>query len=614
MMTIVTEKKEHELTSKTLNNFLVSMRESVRQARVHLIHHHTRRIKALAKETSSAATGRRKAAASYNFSIEAALPDACTKTVDVHPINNKNKQKALKLGKEIKAVKSFSDGDLGKLVLLNTKTFNQAAREKCSAGQRAVCRLAEHEALKKCKQNFADKFGDSVKQLPFCIKVLGVSRRYKKLRKLDKRGKKEQFLESQRFCLRLLREIGGSDFASAEDLSRKMGKQKKKQQGATGKSEMDKASDGGDNSEGDSSNDDDDARDSERSSSDEEETLQQKEVKNKIHQKLDALLGKWDDDESDSDLKNASAIPRLTTVNDTIEGTKSSLANVLCPFKGTTKLGNENPVYDSHEIQLEIHQPCTYTSQESNGVFKQLQQSSTQSKILPIKTTMKKLELKDKKPSSINPSAFFASYSAKQIDLEKIKGTEFLPVSSRKRGRELNPEVELEELPRKAAERNKRRVLKRTAAEAEKKSNKEDDDDLFDPTKFNIRFNAKKFAEALLQKDDIRKPSGITARGSRGAGRRGTRGGALGNRRGGTRGRGGGAGEGCRRGARSTQAGSQRGGESERGRGRGAGTSNSAAIKAESYQSNEHLHPSWAAKKQQKTGIAGFQGKKIVFD
>ncbi|KAF2366206.1 hypothetical protein FHG87_003042 [Trinorchestia longiramus] len=317
-----------DLTPETLYKFLISMKSSIQMARISIIHRHARlivKLKAMIKKASEKDDQKSLSASAL-----------------------KNKRKATKLKNEVKTLKNLTENDIGKLVLLNTKDFKTVTKEGASAGVSAICRMAEHKAIVEQKLRFKNHFGESVTQLPFCVKVLGAERRSRKLRKL-KADKKGRMLEYERRLCKLLAEIGGEEFAAAErlyvkvlNMKKSLEKRKKtekawaKAQGPLGDrkagyeeylktvqegeetqtfasyvKKMD-AEQGNDESGSESSDDNNTSMKDADSSEDEGADPKQVELRKKIFEKLDAKFGEWDneDDTDISDVDDGEVIPK----------------------------------------------------------------------------------------------------------------------------------------------------------------------------------------------------------------------------------------------------------------------------------------------------------------
>lgn len=316
----------------------------------------------------------------------------------------------------------------------------------------------------------------------FTFKVLGTKRRPKKMQKLEKQGKKKDFLQTEHVCFQLFQEIGGADFAAAENLHDKL---KKKKKNTKTSEKVDDSSSKSNNTESLS-----DEKDSD------DETEEKLDIRNKIFEQLDSKFGKWEDDgPEDSDLEDidlSPSFPVLEKLEDdddsfiTKRNSHTDKSNVS-PDKPMNKksrkeLKSEKKVkspdagsisllkLNKYESQVKLinspHLSKLNTDESISTEIQQADLSKHSSKLLKKEDTVPKAngaEVKQfdltklmKTSTSLEHQEIVHKASGaevKQLDLTKMASiSSTIQLGSKKRPLEFNPEDEiLCDLPKKMA-------------------------------------------------------------------------------------------------------------------------------------------------------------------
>ena len=341
--------------------------------------------------------------------------------------------------------------------------------------------------------------------------MLGTQKRYKKLKKKAVTGQKDQFLQTERFLFKLLQEIGGAEFYAAEDLYEKLKKQKRRSKGQK--------------------------NDEPEETKTEEEDSKANTIRDKIFEKLDSKLGKWEDNESDdSESDDEELFPTLEINGGKSEECESnsksadelqSSATISKPSKRSSKakeIANDgkpnaskqtSSVKSKSPIVLKSKKSSPVDNLDNNAVTKSKKKSPKIKALSTPDTSVSSQPSEDKKEvvslpkESADPPPPAKSLGSVSkvatIDLKKAaKAGEILNFNHSKRRREIDPETEeLEELPKKIAKlRHKRKGPAEGASDGSGRPKKktgffssevgeEDDEDSEDDSEEQLKFNAR---------------------------------------------------------------------------------------------------------------------------
>ncbi|KAK7065656.1 hypothetical protein SK128_025042 [Halocaridina rubra] len=194
------------LTKLTLNNFIVKNRQFVRQGRIHVIRKNVARAKELRQWRVKDEKEREK----FN-------------------------KRADKFIEEVEILKKFSPDDMLKFALLNKKSLTQVTNDVSSSiEERALCRLATWKTVIPVVTKFRELYPNWEEKLPLLIKNIGLNYRRKRLKRLERKGQKEIFLEKEHKNLQILQELTHIEvdphlIAKAKDLMQISQKNKKKE-------------------------------------------------------------------------------------------------------------------------------------------------------------------------------------------------------------------------------------------------------------------------------------------------------------------------------------------------------------------------------------------------